>query len=160
MAACSKEGARNGPDSWTVVIEREANVSDALMTAGHKIQRHDHKAVISGTTNTLAQKIKQNEISLIISEFPVKRWHVTKKDWHKHIGQLLNWARLCQCQHTPFIIVGTYGPKWEDPQIQEAIAARLLHTSHHRLCSLGLKMDATATKPPCSMERARGWLPR
>ena len=45
------------------------------MAAGHKVHRHDHRAVISGMTNLLAQKIKQDKIGLMISDFPAKGWH-------------------------------------------------------------------------------------
>ncbi|CAK0884433.1 unnamed protein product [Prorocentrum cordatum] len=97
--------------------------------------------VVPGSAGDISSMIKGNKINLFISQCPILGFNVPQHKWHSHITQLLNWARLCKQNAVRYLILGFQGRKWDDPQIQSAIADGTLQCSYHRLCYMGIKVD-------------------
>ena len=125
---------------WTIVVERQHNVSECFTNMGHRVQRHDHKSINTGATNAITNHIKTDQIEVVFSEFPIEEYHVTREKMHAHCTQLMTWARLCQATGTPFILIGTFGKKWHNQVIDQAAEDGILHVSYHRLCSMNLEL--------------------
>ena len=114
---------------------------------GLTVERHAHRALNTGLTNLIPHKIKQLHYLAVWSEFPISGLHVRTDRIFPHMSQLCAWARLCADVDTPFILLGSFGKKWSDPQLKVMIDDGRLHISHHRLCHFGLKVDNSQVEP-------------
>ena len=101
----------------------------------------------TGATNHISNDIKQGKIKVLWSEFPIKGHSVKLDRFFAHMSQLGIWARLCSDNGVDFMLVGSFGPKWNDAQIETMIADGLLSTSYHRMCHFNLKVDSSQKEP-------------
>ena len=134
-------------DSFVIVFEDYHGVTEAFQRLGYRCIRHCHRAINTGTTSRVAHDIKQNKVVFLYIEFPVVGKHVKPKEHFAVISQLLSWARLCSDCDVPFLMLGSLGSKWKDPQIATAVADRLLTLAHHRRCAFDLRINNTMQQP-------------
>ena len=89
----------------------------------------------------MARDIKESKYLAVWSEFPIPGCHSIRADRaHAHMAQICSWARLCRDNAIPFIMFGSFGKKWGDPQVKAMVDDRRLHMAYHRLCHFGIKM--------------------
>ena len=70
--------------------------------------------------------LRTDQIEVVVSEFPVVEYHVAREKMHAHCTQLMTWARLCKAIGTPFMLIGTFGKKWHNQVIDQAVEDGIL----------------------------------
>ena len=133
-----------------LVVEDKHGHAQTFINFGLQVVRHQPRQLNTGMTNSVAQKIKDCEFSAVVTEMPVAGVHVAPPRHHAAVHQLCTWATLCLAVGIPMIFIGTFGEKWNDPQIAALVADKQLHISHHRMCYYGVKVNPTLTKPSSS----------
>ena len=148
---CMLEGRQTTADhrqrGTVLLIEETHGAAAEFQRLGFTVERHAHRAINTGLTNCIPQKIKQRQYTALWSEFPITGPHIRAERAFAHMSQLCAWARLCADVGIPFILFGSFGKKWADPQLRVMIEDRRLHVSYHRLCHFGLKVDSTQQEP-------------
>ena len=130
-----------------MVIEEHHGVTSLFQQLGYVGVRHAHNAVNTGLTNDVAHMIKTYSFAIIWSEFPIAGVHVRLQRYHARMAQLCTWARLCYDVGVPFVLFGSFGRKWQDPQLKVMFDDQKLHKSYHRMCHFKLKVDSSQTDP-------------
>ena len=122
-------------------------MTEALTDNGYTCVRHSHDAVNTGMTTHISHDIKQHKYTAMWVEYPLKGQHVRPRRWFAYMSQLCVWANLCLGIGIQFILFGSTGKKWEDPQLQVMMSENKLHVSKHRLCHYGIKIDPFQSEP-------------
>ena len=122
-------------------------MTEALTDSGFTCIRHSHNAINTGMTTSTSHDIKQHKYGAVWVEFPLKGQHVKQRKWFAHMSQLCVWANLCYALGIQFILFGSTGSKWDDPQLQVLMTDGKLHIAKHRLCHFGIKIDQFQTEP-------------
>ena len=130
-----------------LVIEDAHGISAKLQDLNFSVERHCHRTVNTGFTNTIAHRIKQGNFAFVWSEFPLAGQHIQPSKVFAHFSQLCCWARLCSDTGTPFVLFGSFGKKWDDAQVRALITDVRLTVAHHRLCHFGLRVDSSQAEP-------------
>ena len=124
-----------------LVIEHSHAMTEALSDNGLTCIRHSHDAVNTGMTGHISHDIKEHKYAAMCVEFPFKGQHVRPRKWFAHMSQLCVWANLCFGIGIQFILFGSTGKKWDDPQLQIMMDDKKMHISKHRLCHFDIKID-------------------
>ena len=127
-----------------LLVDESPDVSNMFIAQGYVPVRYSHWGINTGQTNTIGAQLKSYRFSIVWVSFP----KLTNKDRkYAHMTCLLNWARSCKELGIPFVLFGSYGKKWEDPQLFASTSDGTLQKRHHRLCHFGLHVEPGTAKP-------------
>ena len=106
--------------------------------------RYSHWGINTGQTNTIGAELKAQKYAMVWIDFPKL---INKDRRYNHITTLVNWAQICADNGIPYVMLGSFGKKWEEPQLLSAVDRGLLQRRHHRLCHFGLKINMSMSEP-------------
>ena len=127
-----------------LVIDETVDSSNIFIELGFTPVRYSHWSINTGSTNEIGAQLKAYRYKLVWVDFP-RLGNKTRP--YAHMTCLVNWANLCLQLGIPFVIFGSFGKKWNDPQLIAAIDSKTLQKRHHRLCHFGIKADESMAGP-------------
>ena len=114
-----------------MVFEKHHGITDTLQTLGYTVERHTHREINTGLTNLVAGNIKKSHYLAIWIEFPISGMHIRSDRSFAHFSQLCSWGRLCADTSTPYVLFGSFGKKWSNPQLQTLVNDGRFYVAHH-----------------------------
>ena len=131
-------------NTLVLVIDENLDSSNMFIESGYTPVRYSHWGINTGHTNEISVQVKSYRYQLVWIDFPKLG---NKNRPYAHMTCLVNWANLCSQLGIPFVLFGSFGKKWNDPQLVAAIDKKLLITRHHRLCHFGIKANESIVGP-------------
>ena len=127
-----------------LILDETIGSSNLFIEHGFIPVRYSHWGINTGQTNTIGAELKAQKYAMVWIDFPKL---INKDRRYNHITTLVNWAQTCADNGIPYVILGSFGKKWDDPQLLSAVDRGLLQRRHHRLCYFGLKINMSMTEP-------------
>ena len=95
-----------------LVISEDLIAADVFLDNGFVPVRYSHWAVNTGQMTNIGARIKNFKYKGVWVEFPKLD---NKGRRFAHMTCLLNWASNCRETGTPFVLIGSFGGRWNDP---------------------------------------------
>ena len=127
-----------------LIIDERTDVSNLFIEYGFVPVRYSHWGINTGQTNTIGSELKAYRFSMVWVEYPKL---INKQRRYAHMTCLVNWATLCKQLGVPFVLFGSFGKKWDDPQLIAAEDSGVFCKRHHRLCHYGLSVEPSLKVP-------------
>ena len=131
-------------NNLVLIIDETTDSSNLFIDNGYTPVRYSHWSINTGQTNTIGAQLKANKFKMVWIDFPKLS---NKPRPYAHMTCLLNWATLCSQLGIPLIMFGSFGKKWDDPQLLAAFEQQQLSKRHHRLCHFGIKTSKERASP-------------
>ena len=103
----------------------DTQVASAILQDRYKVKYYRHRALNNGETGDVLQKIRTQYFKFIFVEFPISGRHVAKEDMHKTCATICHWAKAGSDNETPFVLFGSEGKKWMEPQISALVDTKV-----------------------------------
>ena len=127
-----------------LILDETIGSSNLFIEQGYFLVRYSHWGINIGQTNTIGAELKAQKYAMVWVDFPKL---INKDRRYNHITTLVNWAQICADNGIPYVMLGSFGKKWDDPQLLSAVDRGLLQRRHHRLCHFGLKINMSMSEP-------------
>ena len=127
-----------------LIIDDSTDSSNLFIESGYTPIRYSHWGINTGQTNEVGAHLKAYRYALVWCDFPKLG---NKARPYAHMTCLINWANLCRQLGIPFVLFGSFGKKWNDPQLLAAVDSGTLQKRHHRLCHFGITVSGATDVP-------------
>ena len=127
-----------------LLVDDSTDICNLFIELGCVPVRYSHWGINTGQTNTIGAELKSYKYRMVWINHPKLS---NKQRTYAHMTCLVNWAVLCSQLGIPYVMFGSFGKKWNDPQLIAATDSKTLHKRHHRLCHYGLTVDPSLKGP-------------
>ena len=130
-----------------LVIEENHGACSVLADQQFQCERHTHRMVNTGYTDTMATRIKNYAFHLLWIHFPMAGVHVREQRFNSCMRTISTWLRLADAAGMPAVLFGTLGRRWEEPEVAALMATRSFKKTYHRMCHFGRRVNPQQPEP-------------